>query len=189
VTDFDRSLAFTLAWERGFDPKNPRGNVDNPKDRGGRTSRGITQKTYDGACAEYGWPTGVDVWGAPDTHVTTIYHKRFWLRSGCDTLPWPLCLAVFDTAVLHGITFAVTRLQAVVGADADGVFGVKTLAKVQRFNPYGAAEAFLQRRDDRYEELISRDPTQKVFYGGWEKRCDALCDAALVPRTADREAR
>lgn len=179
MTDFDRALAFTLPEEGG--------NVDDPKDHGGRTSRGITQKTYDGACVAYGWPQG-DVFLASDDRVRRIYLKRFWQRAGCDGLSWPLSLAVFDTAVLHGIAFAITRLQAVVGAKPDGQFGPVTHAAVLRFNPYGVAEALLQRRDDRYEELISRDATQQKFYGGWEGRCDRLCDACGVPRTVERAA-
>jgi lysozyme family protein len=37
--NFQPSLAFTLGFERG--------KVDHPKDPGGRTNRGITQRTYD----------------------------------------------------------------------------------------------------------------------------------------------
>lgn len=179
ATDFSRALAVTLRFEGG--------NVDDPADHGGRTSRGITQKTYDGFCKAEGWATG-DVFLATDAQVSLIYLKRFWNRAGCSSLPWPLNLAVFDTAVLHGTEFAVTRLQSVVGARPDGVFGPQTLGRVRAFNPYGVVEALLQRRDDRYEALITRDVTQRKFYGGWEQRCDELCDACGVPRTVDRAA-
>lgn len=184
MTAFDDALAFTLPWECGRDPKNPRGNVDDHKDHGGRTSRGITQRTYDGACIAYGWSKG-DVWEATDEQVSTIYLKRFWQRAFCDHLPAPLGLAVFDTAVLHGDGFAKRRLQAALRVPVDGQFGPITWRAIVRTSPKLLTEDFLQLRDDRYEELIAGDPGQARFYKGWEGRCDALCDACGVPRTKD----
>ena len=177
--DFSAALVVTLRFEGG--------DMDYPADHGGRTSRGITQRTYDGSAVRYGWPGG-DVWNATDEQVAVIYRRRFWNRVHGDELSWPLCLAMFDTGVLHGTGFAITRLQAVVQATPDGQFGPDTLAAVLRYNPYGVTEGFLQRRDDRYEELISRDVTQWRFFGGWEQRADQLCDACGVPRTLDRAA-
>src|SRR5258706_12948730 len=98
--DFQNILAFTWKEEVGHDPKNPNGNVDDPVDRGGRTSRGMTQSVYDLACVVYGWPKG-DVWEASDEQITIIYKDKYWKTLLGDQIPWPLCGALFDTAVLH----------------------------------------------------------------------------------------
>ncbi len=185
IGDFVRIYRpFTLAWETGSDPRNPLGNVDHPNDKGGRTSRGITQATYDGSCVLYGWPGG-DVWDAPDAQVETIYHRRFWDRVSGDVVGWPLCGALFDSAVLHRMDPLVRRLQAVVGAEVDGRLGLNTIAACSRMGWVNTAWLFLQARDDRYEEIVHRDGTQRVFFGGWEARLDALTAFLGIPRTLD----
>jgi lysozyme family protein len=184
VTDFDRALSFTVPWECGNDPKNPRGNVDNPADHGGRTSRGITQTTYDGACDSYHWPRG-DVWDAADAQVRTIYQRRFWDRLHGDLLHWPFSGALFDTAVLHRLPSIITGLQRIVGAPTDGLFGLDTMHAVARFGWVNSAWELLQGRDDRYEVIVHRDGTQRPFYGGWEARLDALTAFLALPKTLD----
>jgi lysozyme family protein len=185
IGDFARIYRpFTLAWECGSDPRNPRGNVDNPSDKGGRTSRGITQRTYDGSCVLYGWPAG-DVWDATDAQVEEIYRRRFWDRVYGDAVGWPLCGALFDSAVLHQMDPLVRRLQQLVGAEVDGRLGLNTIAACSKMGWVNTAWLFLQARDDRYEEIVHRDGTQAVFYKGWEARLDALTAFLGIPRTLD----
>lgn len=173
---FDTALAFTLSWEGG--------KVDLKEDKGGRTNKGIIQRTYEGWRVSKGYPKR-DVWLASDSEIRQIYFTRFWRRAFCDHLYEPLDMAIFDTAVLHGEMFARKRLQLVLGVEADGIYGGKTWTAILAANPLELTEKFLQARDDRYEALVAADPTQKMFYKGWERRCDALCDACGVPRTKD----
>jgi lysozyme family protein len=37
-----------------------------------------------------------------DAEVNRIYFEWYWLTSGADKLPWPLCLCHFDTSVNAG---------------------------------------------------------------------------------------
>lgn len=55
--DFQKCLAVTLKFEGG--------NDDDPRDPGGRTSRGILQREYDRYRDARGLPRG-DVWRAAD---------------------------------------------------------------------------------------------------------------------------
>lgn len=180
--DFPRILRFTLAWECGHNPKNPRGNVDNPLDHGGRTSRGITQRTYDGVGQAHGWPPG-DVWEAPDAQVEFIYRTRFWNRVLGDAVPWPLCGALFDSYVLHRMEPIIKRLQHLVAVPEDGTLGPTTIQACGNLGWVNAAWLLLQQRDDRYEAIVGRDGTQGAFYKGWEARLDALTDFLGLPRT------
>lgn len=45
----------------------------------------------------------LDIKNLSMTQADEIYYKDYWLASGADKLPWPYCLVVFDTAVLHGV--------------------------------------------------------------------------------------
>lgn len=187
IGDFARIYKpFTWPWECGHDPANPRGNVDKKLDKGGRTSRGITQRTYDGVCVLYGWPDG-DVWDATDEQVDAIYQRRFWQRIDGDQIGWPLCGALFDSAVLHQMDPLIRRLQGLVGAAVDGELGPATIAACQKMGWVNSAWYLLQARDDRYAEIVHRDGTQRVFYDGWENRLAALCAFLGLPKTITTE--
>src|SRR5438094_284128 len=125
IGDFSRILPFTLKWECGNNPRNPRGNVDIPGDYGGRTSRGVTQKSYDFACTSFGWPQG-DVWIASDEQIEIIYQRNYWNRVEGDEIGWPLCGALFDSVVLHTLPPLIERLQVVIGTSPDGQLGSET---------------------------------------------------------------
>jgi hypothetical protein len=94
--NFARCLAFVRRWEGGW--------ADNPADPGGATMKGITLDTYTRWRKEHGQPqpTKADLRNLTDAEADQIFHDWYWLASGADKLPWPLCLAHFDTAVNAG---------------------------------------------------------------------------------------
>ena len=59
---------------------------DDPRDPGGRTSRGITQNEWNNWRASHpGLPA--DVWQAPQEQVEAIYRLNYWNALACDQLP------------------------------------------------------------------------------------------------------
>lgn len=91
-----RAREFVRRWEGGW--------ADNPADPGGATMKGITIGTYKRWREAHGQPepTKDDLRNIPDAETDQIFHDWYWLASGADKLPWPLCLAHFDTAVNAG---------------------------------------------------------------------------------------
>lgn len=89
-----------------------------PGDPGGRTRWGISTRAH------------------PDVDLTTLtregavelYRARYWRVAGCDRVPPPFRLPLFDAAVQHGPTQAVRLLQDAAGVTRDGVIGPRTLA-------------------------------------------------------------
>jgi lysozyme family protein len=67
--------------------------------------RGITLATYTRWQQAWGKPTPTKaaLHAITDVEVRDIYHLWYWLGSGADKLPWPLCLAHFDLAVNGGV--------------------------------------------------------------------------------------
>ena len=56
------------------------GNDDDPRDPGGRTSRGITEREWDvWRQTHLGLPA--DVWQAPQDQILAIYHESYWSPS------------------------------------------------------------------------------------------------------------
>lgn len=151
MSDFDRALAFVLTWEGG--------KVDDPVDKGGRTNRGVTQRTYDGWRAEQGLAHR-DVWLMEDDELHAIYSGTYWWPA--KALPWPLSLVVFDTAVLFGTGRATEWLVAVDWQEAPAV---------------AQAWAVLCLRRERHRAAVAKDKTQARFLNGWMNRLHALAEA------------
>lgn len=176
MTRFDICLKFVLAREGGF--------VDDPKDRGGRTNKGITQSTYDEWCDLTKRQRG-DVKDIPDEQVAAIYHRRYWLASKCDTLPPPVDLLVFDAAVNHGPSRAIKLLQDALRVPSDGDFGPRTERAMQDQMVAGklrdVVDYYRAHRIAFYQRIVERDPSQKRFLNGWLNRISALEVATNLP--------
>jgi len=87
------------------------GNDDDPRDPGGRTSRGIIQSEWtEWRKSHPGLPA--DVWQAPQDQVEAIYRQKYWNALSCDQLPAGVDYCVFDYGVNSGISRAAKVLKA-----------------------------------------------------------------------------
>jgi lysozyme family protein len=164
-TAFDAALPFVLRWEGGF--------VDHPKDPGGRTNKGVTQRVYTAWRARRGLPHQ-DVRHITDAEVKAIYESDYWLPPRCDQLPARLDLVQFDTAVNMGVGRAVRFLQASVGCQVDGAFGPSTAKGAAECDLWTALTAYCDAREAYYRRLAERRPELAVFLRGWLNRLNAL---------------
>lgn len=92
--DFRKSLAFTLKWEVGGKPNG--GYTNDPSDLGGETKWGISKRYH----------PNVDIKNLTPEQALQIYATEYWDGCGCDSIPFPYCTVVFDTAVDPGIGLA-----------------------------------------------------------------------------------
>ncbi len=159
------SLPFVLRWEGGF--------VDHPSDPGGRTSKGVTQRVYDGWRAERGLAPR-DVKLIEDGEVEAIYESGYWLPPRCDALRQRLDLVQFDTAVNMGPRRAVCFLQRSLGCGVDGIFGPATEAAAAGCDLMATVDAYCEARLDYYRRLVEERPELQVFLRGWTNRVNAL---------------
>lgn len=121
VDNFDTSVKLVLIDEGG--------NVDDPNDHGGRTSRGITQRTYDAWRRNKDKPTE-DIWNATDEEIKSIYQDQYW-KPYCDVLPTGLDYLFFDISVNAGRGQAIRQFQKALGVKVDGMFGQVTLSEAR----------------------------------------------------------
>ena len=92
--DFEKALKFVLKWEGGYS--------NDPNDPGGETKFGISKRSY----------PELDISKLTLKQAKEIYYQNYWLKTGCDELPYPFNIVVFDTAVNMGRRRAMEFLDA-----------------------------------------------------------------------------
>ena len=92
--DFETALKFVLKWEGGYS--------NDPNDPGGETKYGISKRSY----------PELDISKLTLKQAKEIYYQNYWLKIGCDELPYPFNIVVFDTAVNMGRRRAMEFLNA-----------------------------------------------------------------------------
>lgn len=152
------------------------GNVDDPDDPGGRTSRGIIQREWDAWRVSHA-SLPADVWDAPQDQIEAIYDGKYW-HHRCvrgDALPAGVDYTVSDYGVNSGVDRSGKVLRRLLGQDAghcDVTDGLVTLLKTK--DPAKAIRAINAERRQFLNALIQQRPKLAVFHTGWMKRVDAV---------------
>jgi lysozyme family protein len=158
---FERALQFVLKHEGGY--------VNDPRDPGGETKYGISQRAF----------PGLDIKNLTVEQAGEIYRAQYWLRIRGDELPAGIGLLAFDMAVNMGCTAAVKALQRAVGASPDGVLGPRTLHALAASSEADVIRQMGQIRAAQYVRL----PTFPVHGVGWLNR---LIDAVVTAMQSTR---
>ena len=145
---FDQCVEIVLKHEGGF--------VDNKDDPGGVTKFGISKKSY----------PEENIINLTNNTAKAIYKRDYWYETKCDQLPSSIRLIVFDCAVNQGTDFAIKTLQSIVGAEADGHIGPRTLEAVNKKVPKDIFKEFAKKRMQHYASL----KTFSTFGKGWSLR-------------------
>ena len=149
ATNFQKALNFTLAYEGGF--------VDDPRDPGGATMRGVTLKTF----RQYHLgATVTQLRNASMSDFTAIYRAGFWDKIGASILPPGVDLIAFDIAVNMGPPRA-----------------EEWLVQTANMRPVDRIKALDKKRLGFWKSLTR---SWKVFGRGWCNRENACMKAALA---------
>ncbi|MEM1346739.1 MAG: glycosyl hydrolase 108 family protein [Pseudomonadota bacterium] len=148
---------------------------DHPRDPGGATMKGVTQRTYDAFRDEHHLPRQ-PVKRLSHDELAQIYAGGYWGPPHCARLPIGLDYAVFDWSVNSGPRRAVKGLQRALGVTADGVVGSVTLAAAKAAPP----ERSVNRLCDRRLGFKRRLPTWADFGRGWTRRVEDVRSTALA---------
>lgn len=161
-TGFDRALKAVLVHEGG--------KVDHPKDPGGRTAHGITQRVYDGYRRRRGNEPR-DVYKIAPAERTAIYRLQYWDAVMGDRLPPGVDYAVFDGAVNSGPGQSIKWLQRALGprytGKVDGVMGAITHAAIDAHPNHDALIAAICERRLAFLRALR---TWRTFGRGWSRR-------------------
>lgn len=164
ISNFEDAFSVTVKLEGGF--------VNDPKDRGGRTYRGISEKH---------WPS---MWknGRPlDSAVADFYDVNFWVPLGCDYFHRSIAFELFDTAVNVGIWRASRFLQKAYNLvrktswkplKVDGKLGPKSRRAIRQMaslNLGALVKSMNGYQFIHYEKLAtgSNDDDDRRYIRGW----------------------
>ena len=167
MSAFDDALVLVLAEEGG--------RVNNPRDPGGRTNKGVTQAVYTSWRITNGLP-GRSVYLISPSEVTAIYRHQYADHIRFDALPPGIGYAVFDEAVNSGPVEAAKQLQVAVGCTPDGAIGVLTLAAIRKRSDRAA---LINRLCDARLGFMRRLKAWFTFGKGWTKRVEFVRSHAL----------
>jgi lysozyme family protein len=161
VDKFKAVLPLVLAHEGGY--------VNHPKDPGGATNKGVTQRVYD----DYRTNRGSEprsVREITTAEVRDIYRRQYWDRVQGDRLPAGLDYAVFDYAVNSGTNKAVKDLQRVLRLNLiDGQLGEGTLRAAQAAADFDELK-LIQDYCGRRMQFLQGLRTWGTFGKGWKRR-------------------
>lgn len=159
MADFKKALKKVLKWEGGF--------VDDPDDLGGRTNKGVTQRTYNI------YYSG-DVKDITDEQVEAIYRAGFWKKIGGDDIKdQSVAELLFDYAVNSGVKTAVIKIQKLVEVNDDGVMGKITLGAINAKDPKTLFNELWDVRAAYYKAIVAKRPTNQKFLKGWMNRLNS----------------
>lgn len=142
--NFLKALNFLFPSEGGY--------TNNKLDLGGPTNMGVTQYTYNNYRQKRNLVTK-DVKNITREEAIDIYYNEYWVPSGANNISNPrMGIILFDTAVLHG------------------PYQARSFYKQSD----GNIDKYLDIRRNFYKKRVLDNPSQKIFYDGWQNRVDNL---------------
>lgn len=157
-TMYADSLNAVLVYEGGYS--------NHPKDPGGATMKGVTQRVYDAYRVAHGRQKQ-PVRNITDAEVGEIYRTNYWNAVKGDQLPEGVDFVVFDGAVNSGPKQSIKWLQRALGVAADGVLGQITMTALRGINNNDALIARIIERRDAFLRSLK---TYSTFGKGWDRR-------------------
>ena len=167
IGNFDTCFELVLKHEGNY--------VDHPKDPGGRTNLGVTQRVWE---EWLGRPVSEkEMRALTPTMVKPLYKRKYWDACRADDLVAGVDYCVFDVAVNSGPGRAIKFLQSCVGVTVDGGFGPATLAAVKKAeeDPARLVELYCAKRLEFLQSL----KTFETFGKGWSRRVAEVKEEAL----------
>lgn len=155
MATFNTALQKTLKWEGG--------KVNDPQDPGGKTNKGVTQRTYN----QY-YPG--DVYKMTDYQCSRIYKIGYWDKIKGDQIKCQqVAELLFDFAVNSGVVQASKTIQRIVGVKEDGIIGPMTINAINSKDGKWLFDELKKAREQFYLSL-----NKPRFIKGWLNRLNSF---------------
>lgn len=172
MANFEKAIEKMLSHEGGY--------VNDPSDPGGETYKGVARKmfskwegwtTIDIAKRSQNFPKNLDADTNLHQLITQFYKVNFWDKINADDiLNEDVAFSIFDFGVNAGVSTSAGLAQKVIETIADGVFGKKSVEKLNAFDPDHFIAAFTVAKIARYLFIVKRRPESRKYFYGWVNR-------------------
>lgn len=149
------------------------GYVNDPRDPGGRTNLGVTQRAWEAYLNRS--VTEAEMRALTPEIVKPFYKLNYWDKIKGDQLPSGVDYAAYDLAVNSGVGRSAKYLQEIAGVTADGAIGPKSLEAIKTCNSKELVDSLCDMRLD----FLKRLPTFATFGKGWSRRVAEVKEKAL----------
>lgn len=160
MANFDKYAPRLLKWEGGY--------VDDPSDPGGATCKGVTLSAYR---ARYGsHRTKDDLRGISDGQWRAIMKGDYWDKCKGDLIVNQSVAEIFVDWCINSGAAIIKKVQALVGAKADGIVGPKTIAAINAADQKKLHADIKSARREYFESVVRKRPSSKIYLKGWLNR-------------------
>ena len=165
MADYNQLIPIIKKWEGGF--------INDPDDSGGATNKGVTLSTFR---TWFGANKTVnDLKALTDDQWIYIFLNGYWNQCKASQIyNQDIANIIVDWAWASGPKTAIKKVQAIVGTDADGIVGPKTLAAINSANPRQLFDKIKAARLQFVENLAKQRPKDKKFLQGWKNRINSF---------------
>jgi len=116
-----------------------------------------------------------DVKALTKDDAKAMYKKMYWDKFKADEIKnQSLAEYIVDGAINQGVGTITNYIQQILGLEADGIFGSKTLAGVNSHDGADLYSKLKQKRIDKYNRIVENNPSQVKFIKGWMNRVNAI---------------
>ncbi len=172
MANFASAFSATMKAEGGY--------VNDPKDPGGETYKGVARKlnskwdgwiVIDKAKQANNFPANLDSNAPLQEKIKAFYETNYWDKvRGDDINDQHIAESIFDFAVNAGPVTSAKLAQLTVNAEPDGVIGPATLQKINADDPRAFLSLFALHKIRRYMKICEQRPDSKKFFYGWVRR-------------------
>ncbi len=188
MADFRKLIPFILKWAAGvvqrngetvealFERARKTGWSDHPLDKGGATMCDVTLKTYIVYCRRKGLPEPDKerLRNIPFTHWMDILKSAYWDMWKADLINNQSIADILVDWVWASGGASIKAAQRVIGVNPDGIIGHATVMAVNSQDPGIIFPRLHDARIEYVQEIVRRNPDQKIWLKGWMNRINDI---------------
>ena len=175
MADIKVLVPFILSWEGGF--------VNDPDDKGGATNKGVTIATWKKVGYDKDGDGDIDVDDlrllSPADMEKCVLKPHYWDRCKADNIQSQDIANILVDWVWASGAWGIKYTQEILGINADGIVGPKTIAAINAANPEELFRKIWNRREQHFRACASK-PGQAKFLKGWLRRLDGIRYGKLI---------
>lgn len=188
MADFNKFIPFVLKWATGvtrqrnesieslFSRAKRSGWSNHPLDHGGPTQCDVTLTTYRTYCRRNALPapSEEDLRHIPFSHWKDILKTLFWNQWQADRISNQSLAELLVDWVWGSGGKSIRAAQKIIGVQADGIVGEKTISAINGANPKLLFSKLHVGRVEYANNIVKRNPSQKIWLRGWLNRINDI---------------